>query len=141
MKRKIISFISLLATAIFCAVCMISCGSDAVKASVTESSEKLLVIQVEESDGKATLKDAMEKLKEDGKIAYEADATGMVISIGETANTTSSFWMLYTSDEDNANTEWGTYTYGEKELGSAVLGASLLVVEKDATYIWVYQTF
>jgi Ca2+-transporting ATPase len=53
----------------------------------------------------------------------------------------SSCWMLFTSDAEMANTEWGTVEYEGETLGSAILGAESLVVEKGEIYLWVYQSF
>jgi hypothetical protein len=53
----------------------------------------------------------------------------------------SSCWMLYTSDEDNANAAWGTVEYEGKEYGSAISGAETLKIKADKLYIWVYKSF
>ena len=52
-----------------------------------------------------------------------------------------SYWMLYTSDSENANQEWGTFEYEDSIYGSATLGADALIVKEDCIYIWAYQTF
>ena len=140
MKRKLHFFVSILATVILCVFCLTSCGgSDKVKANVTESTENLLVLTVQETDGQATLLNAMEALQTQGKISFEI-SSGMIVKIGEVSNTASSYWMLYTSDEEMANTAWGIYEYEGKALGSAILGADALPVKEDAIYIWVYET-
>ena len=141
MKRKIVSFISILATVILCAFCLSSCGgSDAVKAKVVESNQTLLVIEIEDTDGKATLRNAMDALKKEKEISFEADSTGMIISINGQANGGNSYWMLYTSDKETSDPNF-TYTYGDRTFDFALLGAQTLIVAKGATYVWTYQTF
>lgn len=65
----------------------------------------------------------------------------MVVSINGKTNTTKSFWMLYTSDAENANREWGKFEYEDSTYGSATLGADALIVKENCIYIWAYQTF
>ena len=65
----------------------------------------------------------------------------MVTEINGRANTTNSYWMVYTSDEAHANAEWGVMEYEGKEYGSATLGAESLPLAAGGTYIWAYQTF
>lgn len=87
-----------------------------------------------------TLADYMLSLKSSGLIDYEIK-DGMVTSINGTANKNSSYWMLYTSDADNANTAWGTVDYDGNTYGSAILGAESLVVKEGCLYIWSYTTY
>ena len=87
-----------------------------------------------------TLEDYMDYLEEKGKLDYEEE-DGMIISINDKKNTLNSYWMIYTSDENYSNSQWGTYEYKGKTLGSATLGATALPLNKDATYVLVYQTF
>ena len=84
----------------------------------------------------------MEYLKEKG----ELDCTiqnGMITSINGIDNPAdfSSCWMLYTSDEENANTAWGQIEYEGKQYGSAISGAETLIIKPDQLYIWVFQSF
>ena len=87
-----------------------------------------------------TLEDYMDYLEEKGKLDYEEE-DGMIISINGKKNTLNSYWMIYTSDENYSNSQWGTYEFKGKTLGSATLGATALPLNKDATYVLVYQTF
>ena len=84
----------------------------------------------------------MEKLKEKGELEFKV-ADGMITSINGIDNPTdwSSCWMLYTSDEDNANAAWGTIEYEGKEYGSAISGAETLKIKANQLYIWVYKSF
>ena len=146
MKRKMISVISLLVLVIF-TFSMTACNTEdyqslVLKASVVEQ-ENTLVIQVEEVENskKATLMNAMKKLQSEKKLTFSADKTGMITGIGGKSNGGNSYWMLYTTDEKMSNTAWGTYEYEGERLGSAILGATALIIESGETYIWAYQTF
>ena len=68
---------------------------------------------------------------------------GLVTSINGKENTAdySKCWMLYTSDENMANTAWGTVEYQGNVYGSAVKGVTELNIIENGLYIWVYTTF
>ncbi len=87
-----------------------------------------------------TLYEFMQIISEDEKLEFTL-SNGMVSSINGKDNGTNSFWMLYTDDEENSNTAWGTVEYEGKIYASAALGATELLVKDGATYIWIYQTF
>lgn len=89
-----------------------------------------------------TLMDYMETLKAGGELEFTV-SDGMITSINGIENPAdySSCWMLYTSDEDNANKAWGTVEYEGKEYGSAISGAETLKIKADQLYIWVYKSF
>ncbi len=138
MKRKIISFL-LTVISLFC---FASCGGK-VECRLLESQETRVVISVTQTDGKGTLLDCMEYLAdEESSFTFEV-VGGMVTQINGKANAAdfSACWMLYTSDGEMANTEWGVVEYDGKTLGSAIVGAESLLVETDELYIWVYQNF
>ena len=70
-------------------------------------------------------------------------SNGMITSINgiENAEDWSECWMIYTTDEENSNTMWGSAVYGGKTYGSAIYGAETLVIKKGESYIWLYQSF
>lgn len=142
MKRKLISFIALLATALLSVFCFVSCGGGTVMAEVVETTDALVVIRVKETDEKATLFDAMEVLKEENALQFELAGT-MLKSLNGKANSAdfSSCWMLYTSDDEMGNSAWGTYDYNGTVYKSATLGGEALIVSAGAYYVWVYVTF
>lgn len=134
-------FLTLLAT--FCAIiacCFIAACGD--KAPI-KADENTVVITASDSsfvfDGK-TLKDYMDHLQENQQFTYSIN-NGMITTINGKSNTTNSYWMLYTSDSENANKQWGTFEYEETIYGSATLGADDLIVKEGCIYIWAYQTF
>ena len=137
MKRKIISFITLICTVIVTACCLVACKKEPVKLD----GDYVVITATKEAEGK-TLLAFMEELKAEDKISFEI-SNGMVTSINGKANAGdySACWMLYTSDSENANDAWGIVIYEDKQYGSAMLGAETLVVKEGETYIWWYQSF
>ena len=137
MKRKIISFFTLLFTVLFTACLMFGCKKDAVKLD----GDYVVITATADADGKSLLA-FMEQLKEKDELRFEM-SDGMVVSIDgkQNASDFSSCWMLYTSDSENANDAWGIVEYDGKEYGSATFGAEQLIVKEGAIYIWWYQTF
>lgn len=132
-----------LAAALFALVAALACMAFA---ACTDSNvggdENTVVITVAEDydvEGK-TLKDYMDYLVAEDELAYEI-SDGMIVSLNGKANTTNSYWMLYTSDEANANTAWGTIEYDGHTYGSATIGAPSLPLAEGAVYVWSYQTF
>ncbi len=90
--------------------------------------------------GDAMLLDVMEACEEKEGFSYTLSA-GMITALCDRSNGVSSCWMLYTSDEEFSNVEWGTVAYEGLTLGSAILGAEALPVAAGETYILVYQSF
>ena len=108
--------------------------------AVTVDSDTMIIIGCTESDEGKMLIDYMNELKEDEKIDFTVE-NGMVSSINgvENAADYSSCWMLYTSDEEMANSAWGTVLYNDAEYGSAILGAEKLKIKDGCLYIWAFR--
>lgn len=107
------------------------------------ANEHEVVIKIEKSYDLSKgdrLIDYMEYLDDKDKLDFD-EKGGMIISINDIDNTLNSFWMLYTDDPNNSNKTWGTYEYKNKTYYSATLGATELKINKEYTYIWVYQKF
>ena len=140
--KKLLSLLLTVVAIFALSSCGLSNGGAKTVATVVKE-ENTIVITVEELEGACTLLALMEKLQEDGKLTFTVDLTGMVQSMEGKANPAdwSACWMLYTSDEEMANTEWGTIEYGGAVYGSAILGANALEVIAGATYVWSYQSF
>ena len=139
--KKLLALLLTLVCALSLACCSLPFFGKA--AATVEKSEGRVVITVNEADEGATLLAVMEALQEEGKLTFTMDATGMVTSIEGTSNAAdwSACWMLYTSDDELANTEWGTVEYNGEVYASAVLGANALLVSEGEIYIWSYQAF
>lgn len=99
-----------------------------------------VVITVENASQNQTLLSYMQTLQDSGELSFTIN-DGFITKINGTANTVSSFWMLYTTDAEHSNTSWGTYEYNGETLGSADLGADELIVKNGEIYVWTYQTF
>lgn len=137
--KKIATLLTALVAAIVC-FALAACNNGP---KPVQGDENTVVITVS-SEGfdvaNKTLKDYMDYLQEEGELTYEM-ADGMVTSINGKANTTNSYWMLYTSDAENANNSWGTVEYEGNTYGSAMYGADSLTIKDGCLYIWEYQTF
>ena len=112
---------------------------------VIKESDKHIVITADSDrvsiTNDTTLLDYMNSLKQSGELEFEI-ADGMVVSVNGIANAAPSYyWMLYTSDADNANAAWGTAEYKGEKYGSAMFGAEKLKIKNGEIYIWVYQSF
>lgn len=140
--KKLLAFLTAAICLFSFAACGKSNGAGKTVATVVKE-ETLVVITVEEVDGEPTLLAVMEKLQADGQLTFTADGTGMVMSIEGKENPAdwSACWMLYTTDSEMANTEWGTVEYQGESYGSAVVGANALTVLAGESYIWSYQVF
>ena len=141
MKKSLTLLLAIMLVA--SALLMTACQQE--KLVIKDSDTYIVIKTTQESVGDATdmlLIDYMSQLKEKGELEFTI-TDGMIKSINGIENLAdySSCWMLYTSDEDNANAAWGTIEYEEKEYGSAVAGAETLKIKADQLYIWVYKSF
>ena len=137
MKRKITVFFTMLIAAVTLVFAVFSFTACNEKKDVEP-----VVIYMETtpvSKGQSLL-DVMTTLEADGELSF-TEENGMIVKLNGTKNEGSSYWMLYTSDAEYANTAWGTYEYEGETYGSATLGATELPFKVKETYIWVYQTF
>ncbi len=143
MKRKIQLIVTILLMLITSISILISCDkAGSAKAEIVSKTDTLVVIKINETDGFATLLDTMTYLKDNGELSFEV-WSGMVSSIEGKNNSVdlSACWMLYTSDDEMSNAEWGTTVYDDKIYGSAILGAEALTVSVGEYYIWSYDVF
>lgn len=142
-KRTVLNFITLICTLLIGAFGF-ACQTKADKESVVRLIERegLYVMYCEESNGTDKLLDAMENLRQEGELAFEISG-GMVTSIGGVANAAdfTKCWMLYTSDAELSNTEWGVVEYDGESLGSAIVGVENLTIKTGEYYVWSYQGF
>ena len=143
MKNKKILACLLAALLLMNILLLAGCQSEPL---VIKESDTCIVLKVtEEAFGSKTdmlLIDYMDQLVKDGKMTCTIQ-NGMITSINGIDNPAdfSSCWMLYTSDEENANAAWGTVDFEGKQYGSAISGAETLKIKAGQLYIWVFKSF
>ena len=137
MKKKVVSLVSLVSAvlALFSLVALAGCK----KSPVTADENTVVIRATAEQDG-MTLLAVMEELQTAGELSFTV-SDGMIVELNGTKQTASSYWMLYTSDEESANEQWGTFEYEGEVLGSAVSGAQSLIVKEGCLYIWAFENF
>ena len=115
MKKTISKITLLFLVLVMSCVALIGCSQEqgSAKAEVLLSNNNKVVIKINEAEENATLMSAMKYLKSEGKMQFEMSGDGMIQSINGVANPAdwSACWMLYTSDSEMANMEWGTTEY------------------------------
>ena len=133
-----------------CALAAMACGEPTgVKVTLVEAKEKLIVIRADSSYG--ALDDALKALKADGKISYEeqtGDYGSYITAIGGyTADATKNeFVAIYSTLKEMdgvvySTTEYGSYEYDGKTLGSASFGASGMPLIESELYILAIATY
>ena len=133
MKRKFVSLVSLVLAAL-ALLALAGCHTSSVTADVD-----VVIRATAKQDGMALLA-VMEELQEEGELSFTV-SDGMITELNGTKQTPSSYWMLYTSDRENANEQWGTCEYEGEVLGSATLGAGELAVKAGCVYLWSFESF
>lgn len=133
MKRKFVSLVSLVLAAL-ALLALAGCHTSSVTADVD-----VVIRATAEQDG-MTLLAVMEELQEEGELSFTV-SDGMITELNGTKQTLSSYWMLYTNDQENANEQWGTCEYEGEVLGSATLGAGELAVKAGCVYLWSFESF
>ncbi len=88
----------------------------------------------------STLKDYMDYLNSEGKLSFVSNS-GMIISINGRKGNANTYWMLYTSDAQNSNAQWGSCVCEGETYYSASYGFEQLVVKDGELYIWTLQSF
>lgn len=136
--KKLLTFFAFVFTMFACGI-IVACGN---KKPIRADENTVMIVASDTSFDfeNKTLKDYMEYLQENGKLTFSA-SNGMVTSMNGKSNTNNSFWMLYTSDSENANETWGTFDLEGSVYGSSTLGMEALFVKEGCIYIWAFQTF
>ena len=143
MKRKLLALIVALAT-ITMAFMLTACG----KTKFDKDKNELAITvtdSVMEITAETTLEDYMKKLQSKEEISFKGTVDSVyglyITEINGVKAGVSEAWMLYTTDAANSNSEWGSYEYDGKTLGSATLGVSNLIIKNGETYVWVLQKY
>lgn len=142
MKKKLLALIVALAM-VTSAFMLVACGK-----TKFDKDKKELAITVSggvmEITAETTLEDYMNKLQEKKEVSFDGSTSeyGLYITkINDVEAGMGEAWMLYTTDAANSDSEWGSYEYDGKTLGSATLGVSNLIVKEGETYVWVLQKY
>jgi len=141
--QKIRNFCFTLLAAILSLFVLVSCDScdeGSAKSTLLNKSDTLVVIKTTDVKGGYSLEDCLEDLEDAGKLSFEEE-NGMILSLNGVSNTATSYWLIYTSDEKNANSAWGSYEYDGKTHYSAAFGIEQLKVKEGALYIFAYETY
>lgn len=143
--KKTKKILSVLLAILILAGTMLLAGCKSEPLVIKDSDTYIVIKTTQEAMGdkeEMLLIEYMQMLKEKGELEFKVES-GMITSINGIDNPAdfSSCWMLYTSDEANANASWGTVEYEGKQYGSAVSGAEALKIKPDQLYIWVFKSF
>ena len=136
MKKKVVSLVSLVSAVLtlFSLVALAGCKKSPSRQMKTPSSSK--------RRRNTAARRCFPSWKSCKRRANELYRLGrMIVELNGTEQTASSYWMLYTSDKENANEQWGTFEYEGEVLGSAVSGAGELTVKEGCLYIWAFESF
>ena len=125
-----------------------ACGNNDADATLLESSETLVVIQANTTNG--SMQDAMAKFKEEGKLTYEGSESeyGFYLTSvnGYTPDASKNeFWAVYTTLGEYggvtySSAEYGTYDYQGTPCASASYGISGLPMVEGYLYILTIST-
>ena len=118
------------------AICIVGC----TKTVVIDGDYVVITADTSKVEEGSSLLQYMDYLKSQGILDYEI-SDGMILSINGLTGGTNQYWMLYTSDEELSNTEWGTIEYEGTMYASAIVGAEELSVAVGEYYIWAYVSF
>lgn len=101
--------------------------------------------------GTTSVKDYMDAMQANGELVFggsEGQFGFFIESVYGKRAEGNAFWAVYTDlvtiegdDAVYSTTDWGTFTYGGKTLGSAAYGVSSLPCVSGYTYALVYETF
>ena len=84
------------------------------------------------------LVDYLNALKDKEFLTYEMKGSMIVTINGRTADgAKNEYWMIYTDDEENSSTEYGTYTVNDVTYGSSNFGVNDLPLKEGKKYIFV----
>ncbi len=139
--KKTLKLVALLFALLTLTFSLVACkgGDDGIRKLTGE--DKYLLITVGE-DAEGNLLSLMQQKAAEGEFAF-TEAGGMITSINGIENPAdwSYCWMLYTTDSDYANKQYGQIKLGKTVYTSAALGAEALPVKGGEKYLWVYVAF
>lgn len=146
MKHKLTTIFNILFSLILSVCALAGCQKDGddgkAQATIVEATNQMVVIQVGDVEEEITLLSVMENLQAEGKLSFVV-VGGMITELNGISNDVDydPCWMLYTSDVELSNQDWGTVEYNGAVFGSAIVGAETLTVIPGGYYVWNYQSF
>ncbi|MBR2988466.1 MAG: hypothetical protein IKC64_01935, partial [Clostridia bacterium] len=105
-----------------------------------KSGDVKFTVDVSKVESGATVLDYMNYLQTEGKFTFTFEG-GMVKSMNGVSGASNQYWMLYTDDENNSDSSFGTITVDGKTYSSASWGAESLPAVDGKTYVWRLCTF
>lgn len=113
---------------------------------VVSDTEIILFVsnKLENLENKTAL-DLLDVYVEKGYLTYSATdgSYGKFITTinGKEANPSNEFWAIYTSDETVSSTEYSSYKYEDKTLGSSNYGVSFLKIKAGDIIVFRLESF
>lgn len=108
--------------------------------SAYEGKKKEFTVETEATRLEAVL----DELAEDKKLTFagsKSSAGLMLTDLDNISPKDRQFIAIYTDDEENSDTTWGTYVYNEKTLGSAKVGVTALPVKDGKVYVFAISAW
>ena len=146
--KKFLSLIFVLA-AVTLSCAFSACDKNTVGAELVEADGNIAVIRATRTDTSKSLADAMEYLKDKGKLEYTAEtgAYGLqILSVNGYTPQNNEFWAVYTTLGEfeglsYSDSTWGVFDYGDITCNSAAFGVSQMPLVKDELYILAVSSY
>ena len=139
-------FLVLALVLVLAVLALFACNTKEKEPMVLTEADNFIVLKPTNDYAGKSLIEFMNSAKANGEFdfTYEESQYGAMIKtingFGDPTDNTKA-WLLYTNDEANSTTAYGTIEYQEKVYASATVGASSLIVIENGLYIWVYKAF
>lgn len=98
-------------------------------------------VDISNVESGATVLDYMNYLQDNGELTFVFGSDGMIKSINGVDGSANPYWMLYTDDENNSDSAFGTIEINGVSYYSATHGAGELPAVDGKTYVWRLITY
>lgn len=143
LAKKITVAVLALALVVSAVFGMVACNklSNPVQMKETEIIIPLDSKVMSDIEGKHLI-DYLNALQEKEFLTYDAPSGFIVTMNDRTADATQGeYWFIYTNDEENSNTDWGTYEVDGVTYGSAKFGIKDMPLKEGKTYVFVISKY
>ncbi len=143
LEERMIKRIALALVVMISVFALFACAEGAVKAKVDYATETETVITVTETDGNATLIDAMKYLKAEEELSYKASASvygEFIETVGNLTAEGNYYWAVYSTDQDVCDTQ-NSVTVNGVTYYYTMVGSSMLKVKEGESYLLRYESF